>query len=89
MTHLRLGDLTKIGLSIPAKFCFRKFFCQFIHLIAYRLIDDTSIDLRRTEFRMTEHLADGFNGDPIGISNRRGKRMPGKVRGDAFLDSTD
>lgn len=69
---------TEFGISEPL--------CEFIHFIADRLVDDPCVDLRRTDFRVTEHLANGFDRDTVRISDGCSERMPGKVRGDVLLD---
>lgn len=62
---------------------------QFVHLVVDGLVDDPGVDLGGADFSMAEHFADGFDGDPVGVSNGSGERVPGKVRGDVLFDSAD
>lgn len=52
---------------------------QFVHLPADRLVNDASVDLRRCEFGMPEHLANRLNGHAIGIGYGRGECVAGQV----------
>ena len=51
------------------------------------MVDDAGVDLGRGEFGVAQHLADGFDGYSVSVSNCRRKCMAGKVRGYSFLDA--
>ena len=51
------------------------------------MVDDAGVDLRRGEFGVAEHFADGFDGYSVSVSNCRRECVASKVRGYAFLDA--
>lgn len=74
---------------MQTEFCVAKALRQLVHLVADGLVDDPGVDLRRAEFRVAEHLADRLDRDTVGIGDRRCKSMPGKVRGNSFLNTVE
>lgn len=53
-----------IVLPFPLKTELRvsEFLRQFVHLVVDSFVDNASVDLSCTDFGMSEHLADGFDG---------------------------
>ena len=61
--------------------------CECSHILLYFVVGYLSVNLRRADIAVSEHLAERFHRDTIGKANRGRECVPSHVKGQALIYS--